>query len=125
MINSAPKLQACNFLKTGPFLRSKLHLSADSIFALYKPNRTRKTNIQKGGLIRWSNEFCKQLLLRILALPACRYEGTGSRFVGSQFIFRFDFQVKIFNNLYFMLTRLSAYLHVSGLPMITRVRYGA
>ena len=34
------------------------------------------------------------LPLQILAPPACRYEGTGSRFVGSQFISRFDFQVK-------------------------------
>ena len=63
----------------------------------------------------------KFLPLRILAPPACRYEGTGSRFVGSQFIFRFDFQDKIFNNSYFMLTHLSAYLRVSWLLMITRL----
>ena len=61
------------------------------------------------------------LPLRIIVPPACRYEGAGSRFVGSQFIFRFDFQVKIFNNSYFMLTSLSAYLRVSRLLMITRL----
>ena len=72
-----------------------------------------------------SCRLSRLLPLRILAPPACRYEGTRSKFVGSQFIFRFDFQVKIFNNSYFMLTRLSAYLRVSGLLMITRVRYGA
>ena len=50
---------------------------------------------------------------------------TGSRFVGSQFIFRFDFQLKIFNNSYFILTCLSAYLRVFRLLMITRLCNGA
>ena len=48
-------------------------------------------------------------------------KSTGSRCVGSQFIFRFVFQLKIFNNSDFMLTCLSAYLHVSRLLMITRL----
>ena len=46
---------------------------------------------------------------------------TGSRCVGNQFIFRFAFQLKIFNNSDFMLTCLSAYLRVSRLLMITRL----
>ena len=48
-------------------------------------------------------------------------KGTGSRFVGSQFIFHFNFHLKIFNNSYFMLTCFSAYLRVSRLLMITRL----
>ena len=36
-----------------------LRQSADSIFALQNTNKTGKTNIQKGGVNRWSNKFWK------------------------------------------------------------------
>ena len=51
MVNIAKVTSFC-FFETGPFLRFVLRLSADSIFALHKTNRTGKTNIQKGGVNR-------------------------------------------------------------------------
>ena len=70
------------------------------------------------------NAFLKSLIALADNSSTCMQvdmKDTGSRFVGSQFIFRFDFQLKIFSDSYFMLTSLSAYLHVSRLLMVTRL----
>ena len=59
------------FLKLGRSCVLILRLSADSIFALHKTNRTEKTNIQEGAVNRWSNEFCsnKTQILELVDIP--------------------------------------------------------
>ena len=52
MMIIAKVLKSLILLKLGRSCVLILRLSADSIFALYKTNRTGKTNIQKGGVNR-------------------------------------------------------------------------